>query len=124
MSTRREALKKMATLSAVALVAPKVFAEKRRGGGAAAGGDANLPLVEPGKGMAASVNYFHRHEDIKDAKLKADRQGVKWEKQYCNNCMLYTKVGNKNGEEVGKCTLFQGQLVKGQGWCASWAKKA
>lgn len=124
-TNRRQALKQLAVAAGLAVLAPKALAEKRRGsgGGAAGGADANLPLVEPGKGMAASINYVEKHADLKDAKLKTARQGVAWDKQYCNNCMLYTKVGDRGGQEVGKCTLFQGQLVKGKGWCASWAKK-
>jgi hypothetical protein len=38
--------------------------------------------------------------------------------------MLYTKEKGAGAAEVGKCQLFAGQLVKGQAWCTSWAKKA
>lgn len=125
-SSRRQALKQLAVAAGLAVLAPKAMAEKRRssgGGGAGGGADANLPLVKPGQGMAASINYVEKHADLKDASLKTVRQGVAWEKQYCNNCMLYTAAGKRDGKEVGKCTLFQGQVVKGEGWCASWAKK-
>ncbi len=126
MNTRRQFVKLALGVSGLALLNPQsaVAQERRRGGGAAAGGDLALPLVKPGEGMAASVNYQHKHSDVKNAALKVERQGTAWDKQYCNNCMLYTKVGQKDGEEVGKCTLFANQLVKGQGWCASWSKKA
>ncbi|MCE3010798.1 MAG: high-potential iron-sulfur protein [Proteobacteria bacterium] len=124
--SRRSFLKIAASLAGLAatttLFSKSALAEKRRGG-APAGGDLSLSLVKEGQGMAASVNYFEKHANVKDAKLKTERQGVKWEQQFCNNCMLYTKVGDKGGE-VGKCTLFQGQLVRGEGWCASWSKKA
>jgi hypothetical protein len=126
--SRRSFLKIAAGLAGLAatttLFSKSASAEKRRGGGAApAGGDLALPLVKEGQGMAASINYVEKHANLKDAKLKTDRQGLKWDQQFCNNCMLYTKVGDKSGE-VGKCTLFQGQLVRGEGWCASWSKKA
>lgn len=83
-----------------------------------------MPLVQPGVGAAAPLNYVFNHKDIKDPKLKTERQGVAFEKQHCNGCMLYTKAGDKDGGEVGKCQLFAGQLVKGSSWCSSWAKKA
>lgn len=101
--------------------------EKRRAKPGAAGagaGDTSLPWVAEGKGMAASLNYADDHSKVKDAKLKVERQGVPFDKQFCNGCLLYTKVGDKDGKEAGKCTLFQGQLVAGKGFCTSWAKKS
>ncbi len=132
---RRAFLKLALGMGGMALIAPKILlAEERRrskpaagdaaGGAAAGGGDTNLPLVKPGEGMAANVNYHFKHEDIKDASLKVERQGVAFKEQHCKSCMLYAKAGNKGSEEVGKCTLFNGQLVKSSAWCASWSKKA
>lgn len=89
-----------------------------------AGGDLALPMVKPGEGMAANLKYVHNNKDVKDASLKVERQGTPFAQQHCKNCMLYTKVGNKAGSEVGKCTLFNGMLVKSEGWCQSWSKKA
>lgn len=130
-NSRRQFMKLALGVSGIALLTPNLMAaeERRRGGGGAAGaaaggGDTALPLVKPGEGMAASVKYVHDNKDVKDASLKTDRQGTPFAKQNCAGCMLYTKVGMKDGSEVGKCTLFAGQLVKGQGWCASWSKKA
>jgi hypothetical protein len=105
----------------VAKVIPAFAEERRRPRGGGSGGE--LPLVKPGVGMAASVNYAEKHSDVKDPKLKVVRQGVPFEKQFCNSCVLYTKHGERNGKEVGVCTLFANQLVKGEGWCTSWAKK-
>ena len=129
MNSRRQFVKIALGVGGLALLLPNsVLAERRRGGGAAAAGGAQgdlaLPLVKPGEGMAASVNYYHKHSDVKNAALKVERQGLAWDKQFCTNCMLYTKSGQKDGSEVGKCTLFSGMLVKGEGWCASWSKKA
>lgn len=114
---------------APALFSSKVFAEEKRRarpseGGAAAGGDAGLTMVEPGKGAAVAVNYHYKHSDVKDAALKVERGGVPFEKQFCTGCGFYTKNGTKNGEEVGKCQIFPNQLVKGTAWCSSWNKKA
>lgn len=135
-SSRRDFFKNLVGMVGAGALFPTLLSsvsraaeEKRRGkpgegAAAGAGGDANLPLVQPGVGMAASLNYVHNNKDIKDAKLKTERQGVKFEQQRCQGCMLYTKVGMKNGEEVGKCQLFANQLVKSSGWCTSWTKKA
>lgn len=115
----------MLTLSATALAVPAFAEQKRRAKAAGAGADVDLPWVKPGEGMAASVNFQASWKDVKDAKLKTERQGVPFgEKQTCAKCMLYTKAGMKEGHEAGKCTLFANQLVHGEGWCASWSKKA
>ncbi|MFZ4405141.1 MAG: hypothetical protein ACOYOK_13645, partial [Pseudobdellovibrionaceae bacterium] len=76
--SRRQFFKSISKFGVVAAVAPAILksvwpslaqAEQRRGarpgaGGAAAGGA--LPLVEPGKGAAAAVNYQHDHAAVKD----------------------------------------------------------
>jgi hypothetical protein len=111
------------------LFGSRVFAEEKRrarpsAGGAAGGADAELTMVEPGKGAAGAVNYQFKHSDVKEAALKVDRGGLPFEKQFCNNCNFYTKHSTKNGEEVGKCQIFPNQLVKSTAWCSSWNKKA
>lgn len=135
---RRNFFQTVVGLTGLALLTPKAgglftqaFAEeKRRGapsaGTPAAGGgkDLDLPLVEPGKDLAVGVNYALKHSDIKDAKLKVERQGVAFDKQSCSSCGFYAKVGNKAGAEVGKCTIFAGKLVQSTAWCATWNKKA
>lgn len=129
-SSRRHFVKLVVGVSGLTLLAPSLFGQQKRrprpgsDAAAGAGGDLALPLVKPGEGMAASLHYVHKNTDIKDAKLKTVRAGVPFEKQTCTGCMLYTKAGMKDGAEVGKCSLFAGHLVKGQGWCQSWAKKA
>jgi hypothetical protein len=136
--SRRRFFVHMGQMIGLAAIAPalfgsKVFAEERRrarpaeGGAAPAaggGGDLALPMVEPGKGAATAVNYHLKHADVKDAAVKVERSGVPFEKQFCTGCGFYTKVGNKDGGEVGKCQIFPNQLVKGSAWCASWNKKA
>lgn len=132
-TSRRQFFKFAAAFGGLALLMPNLVqgAEERRragkpadAGGAAGGGDTALPLVKPGEGMAKNLNYHHDHKDIKDKSLMVERQGVPFEKQHCSGCMLFTAVGKKDGDEVGKCTLFSGQLVKAKGWCASYSKKA
>ncbi|MGZ3798386.1 MAG: hypothetical protein ACXVB1_18595, partial [Pseudobdellovibrionaceae bacterium] len=100
------------------LFSSKVLAEEKRrarpGEGApatgAAGGCADFPLVEPGKGTAAPVNYQFKHSDVKDASLKIERGGVPFEKQFCSStsatCSFYGKCTTKKGEELGTCQIF------------------
>lgn len=139
-TSRRQFFTQAGTLVGLAVIAPSLFGssafaeEKRRSrpaaGGApatgGAGGDLNLPMVEPGKGVAAPVNYVLKHADLKDAAVKknAEAKGLPFEKQFCHNCSFYTKAGDKNGKEVGKCTIFPNQLVEGTAWCSTWTKKA
>lgn len=128
-NSRRQFLTMLGLTGVTLLASKNLFAEEKRrskpgGAGAAGGGDLALPLVEPGKGMAANMNYQHSLAGVKDAAMKVERQGVPFAQQHCNKCMLFTTAGKKGNEEVGKCTLFAGQLVKGEGWCSSWAKKA
>lgn len=120
---RRSFFKGMASALGLVLVSgsfTSVFAQGRKKKEEKTEAAKGPTLVEPGKGMAANVNYQHNHADVKDAALKVEKQGVKWEAQFCSNCVLYTKLG----DGTGKCTLFPGQLVKDSGWCTSWSKKA
>lgn len=100
--------------------------EKRRGGGppSAGSGPLNLPEVIPGKGPAAGLHYILDHKDLKDQKLKLERNGVSFDKQFCHNCNFYKKVGDKGGKELGTCTIFPNQLVQSKAWCQTWTKKA
>ena len=41
--------------------------------------------------------------------------------QTCSNCQLYQA---KPVDVSGPCTLFQNKLVRSQGWCSAWVKKA
>lgn len=136
---RREFLKNAFQVVGLAAAAPVVmkafsstaFAEERRRGGATpaatpaggATGDLALPLVKVGEGMAAGVNYVEDTAQVKKAELKIERSGVKFADQHCANCGFYSKVGTKDGKEVGKCTIFSGQLVHAKAWCSTWNKK-
>ena len=115
---------------APAVLGSKAFAEERRrarteGGAApAAGGAAELPMAEPGKGPAAAMNYVLDHKDLKRAELKVERAGVPFEKQHCANCNFFTKSGTKNGKDIGKCSVLPANQVEATAWCSTWAKKA
>jgi|GEM_PF-621789 len=128
-------LKFAGALALTSAVVPAVQAEEKRRAkktdgktedksAAGASGDLALPWVKPGAGMAASVNYVEQKSEVKDEKLKTARQEVPFKDQKCSNCMLYSKVGDKDKKTAGKCTIFAGQLVAAEGWCTTWAKKA
>ena len=142
---RRRFFSNLAQIAGALVVAPALFKsvaygeEKRRGGktDAAAGGGAKelaWPIVEPGKDSALAMRYYHSHAEAKgDAQVnKTEKGGVAWEKQACNSCSFYKKVGTKKVKvdgkeqevEVGTCTIFPQKLVTGSGFCNTWAKKA
>lgn len=132
--TRRSLIKKASGLMALAAVLPNlVNAEERRrprGGGdakagaAAGSGPLALPMVDPNGPTGKAVNYAKNHADVKDAKLKTERQATAFDSQFCNNCSFYKEVGTKDGGKVGTCTIFANQLVGEKAWCTSWNKKA
>lgn len=123
---RRDFFKSLAlglgTVAAASQVSILAQAQGRKRGGA----EGDVVLAVPGTGQAASINYVHKTSDIKDAALKTERQGVKFENQNCANCALYVKHGMLGGEEVGKCTILvnKNEVVKASGWCMTWSKKA
>lgn len=102
------------------------LAERKRGGG---GGDkakdaGGIKLLDPKAPNAKVLNYVEKHADIKDAKLKTERQGLAFDKQDCANCGFYSKPQKHNGADVGQCQIFPGFHVKARAWCSSWNKKA
>lgn len=111
MNSRRQFFKQLASFAGIAVLA-SVFSgqvmgdEKRRARG---GGDGDLPMAVPGKEVAGTLGYMEKTKDPA---------------KHCSNCQLFTKTGNKGGGEVGKCQVLVGKLVKGEGYCNSWAKKA
>jgi hypothetical protein len=130
-NSRRGFFKVCGSFFSVALLSSLARGEERRrarGGadakGAAASGPLANPLVDSKDPAAVAMNYVEKHGDLKKAELKTERQGVAFDKQFCNNCSFYKEVGSKNGSQVGTCQLFANKLVKSEGWCSSWNKKA
>lgn len=105
------------TVGAIAFLGLSKFVnaeeKKKKKADTAAGG-----LCDPSKGKAKEIKYFHDHKDVKDASLKTEKMGVKFEQQFCENCVLY-KADTKT------CMLMVGETctVELKGWCQSWAKK-
>lgn len=102
--------------------------ERRRGARPSAGGGAAAVLVDPKDPAAKAVSYVHKTSDIKDAKLKNDRAGVKFADQKCSNCAFYLKDKETTvaGKKASGCQMpfATNKAVAAEGWCTSWAKKA
>lgn len=120
---RRSFVQTLLSVAGFSAVAGTVQAQTKRQpkkDAAAAGGD----VMCAKEAMAVSINYAPNHKAVTDPKMKVDKQGVAFDKQFCNNCQFYAKTGaDKSGKEIGKCQLLQGCLVYGEGWSSSWAKK-
>jgi hypothetical protein len=136
-TSRRQFFTRAGQVFGIALVAPSILsstvfaAEERRRArpteGAAAGGagaGADKPMVDPKSDQAKAVHFVTKKADVKDAALKTERNGVPFDKQFCNGCQFYVPAGKKGGGEVGSCQILSGNLVPSQGWCTTWAKKA
>lgn len=67
---------------------------------------------------AVALGYAHDASAVDTAKW-AKRAGPEGAKQFCNNCALY----QDNGDGWGACSIFQGRLVNGDGWCNAWIAK-
>lgn len=94
---------------------------------------ASWELVTPGSpGMATNLKYYHTigdfEKNVKDDKLKVERNGVPFKKQNCANCAQYqtAKKSIKNGEEVAPCNMFMNpppaKAVKSTGFCIVWSR--
>jgi hypothetical protein len=79
-----------------------------------------LELVKEDDPLPKGLGYMH--DSTKAPRV--DKAGTKAADQLCLNCQFYTKAGEINKEEVGKCQLFPKGVVKSNGWCKSWIKKA
>lgn len=119
---RRGFFKTLASVAGLAVVAPtllnalfgsKASAQERRRGAAPAAAGGAMPMVDPNDPVAKAVKYVEDHTKAPEAKGNV-----------CTTCGFYAKKETRDGKEVGTCTIFAGKLVVGNGWCASWNKKA
>ncbi len=111
-------LASLAGIMALSSWCGRALAERKRGGTAGA-----VKLVDPKDSAARAVNYVENKNEIKEAHLKTERQGVTFEKQNCKNCGFYSNPKGSGDAEVGSCTIFSGQVVKANAWCSTWNKK-
>lgn len=64
---------------------------------------------------AVALGYVHDATAV-DTKKYPARATPEGKKQFCHNCKLY----QAGADGWGGCSIFQGKLVKGEGWCAAW----
>ncbi|MDJ0878685.1 MAG: high-potential iron-sulfur protein [Halieaceae bacterium] len=101
--TRRDVLAASGALIATSLVARPSFAADK---------------VTEDDPTAVALGYLHDATKVDTAKW-AKRAGDAGAKQFCNNCALYVD----QGDGWGACSIFQGRLVAGGGWCNAWIAK-
>ena len=75
--------------------------------------------MDPADNVASTLGYAADASTV-DASVRVDKGETKGADQLCTNCRFYSAEDSTNGEG-GKCQLFPGKLVKGAGWCKSWA---
>ncbi len=126
---RRDFFKHSAALAAGALLLTPFIANaqrKRSSGRDAKAAGGGLALLSPTESAAKNLNYVEKTSDIKDAKLKTDRSGVKFDAQKCEGCQFYDKSKETtiSGKKASACQLFPNKAVTASGWCTSWVKKA
>ncbi|MFK8029078.1 MAG: high-potential iron-sulfur protein [Gammaproteobacteria bacterium] len=65
---------------------------------------------------AMALGYKHDATTV-DVEKHPKRAGDAGKDQFCKNCVLFGKEGDG---EWAPCSLFQGRLVAGKGWCNAW----
>jgi anaerobic selenocysteine-containing dehydrogenase len=112
--TNRRGFLKLTGLGILAASVSKLFSPTQ------AAAQAPQPVNEKDP-LAQSLGY---HADAKKVNNKKwpKHAGAEGAKQTCSGCMFYQSKDPKAAE--APCQIFSGKLVKGAGWCNSWAKKA
>ncbi|MEM7276916.1 MAG: high-potential iron-sulfur protein [Pseudomonadota bacterium] len=86
------------------------------GAGSARAQNLELPKLAIDDPMAKSLAYIEDASSVDAATQPAYKEG-----STCANCQLYT---GGSDSEWGPCGIFPGKLVKAEGWCRTWVKKA
>ena len=97
----------------VPLLTSKGLAEERRRGSGSST-QAGSEMVDPNDPTAKAVGY------VENFKKSPASGGSK----KCQSCALYTKSSQKDGKEIGSCSIFQKKFVYADAYCNSYAKKA
>ena len=84
--------------------------------------EAQTPQAVNEKDALAQSLGYHANAKKVDNKKWPKHAGAEGAKQMCSGCMFYQAKDAKAAE--APCQIFAGKLVKGAGWCNSWAKKA
>lgn len=125
--SKRELLKTVgiSLVTSTAFLSSAFAGEKRRNTEnkevkSSGGNDADM--LDSNEPTAKAVAY---HANKKDAQAdptsnKTQDKGLPWEKQFCDNCAIYSS----EGPNKGTCPIFAGKKVAAKGICNSWTKKA
>lgn len=115
---RRDFLKTVVGVASAATLVPMLtstaLAEERRRGSGSAAAQAGSEMVVPNDPTAKAVGY------VENFKKSPTSGGSK----KCQSCALYAKSSQKDGKEIGSCSIFQKKFVYADGYCNSYAKKA
>jgi hypothetical protein len=109
LESRRDALKKAATLGAGFVFGTGLVAQRQ----AAA---AELPQLAEDNPQALALGYRHDATTVDTAKYPTADPAAK----ICGNCQLFQPAGES---AWGGCPLFAGKAVNVHGWCTAWAKR-
>lgn len=75
-------------------------------------GQAEVTSADP---VASAIGYNSDTTKVESKDNPTHKKG-----QNCSSCTLYTK----SNESWGKCQMIQSGLVRAEGWCRSYNKKA
>jgi hypothetical protein len=76
---------------------------------------ADSPMLEESDPAAQALGYRKDATKVDKAKYSNYAEG-----QACANCQFYQGAPNSM---AGSCSVFNGKLVNGPGWCKSYLKK-
>lgn len=115
---RRDFLKTVVCVTSVATFLPMLsstsLAEERRRSSGSSTNQAGSEMVVPNEPTAKAVGY------VENFKKSPASGGSK----KCQSCALYTKNSQKDGKEIGSCSIFQKKFVYADAYCNSYTKKA
>jgi hypothetical protein len=76
--------------------------------------------VDEGEPAAVGLGYRHDATQV-DTAAFPKRAGAQGARQFCQNCALFE---GEASDGWAPCSMFQGQLVAGTGWCNAWVSRS
>lgn len=116
-SSRRDFLRNSFLMLAALPVLGTVFTSCTKKGANPPEGTTAVKEDDP---VAASLGYKHEASAVDTSKFPK-RAGAEGAQQFCHNCQFYTARGDSGW---GDCSIIRSGVVKAEGWCNTWAKKA
>ncbi len=82
----------------------------------------NVKFAKEGAGSAGGMGYCANTKDKAAVTKFCPKHALPENKEkFCHNCILYTA---EKGMDYGKCAVIPEGMVKKDGYCNTWAKKA